>query len=123
MGSKQSQFDPTVAAVSTTAPPPNDDNDDDGNTIYYLKKKRPGCTGMFWRSDPTGQVKLASNDHWPRDNAMLKGKVVVTSGGEQWLLATQVRQAKDSSWHTAPIGAAMPFAYDNHYFLDTQAPK
>jgi hypothetical protein len=120
MGSKQSQVDSTAAAA-TTAP---SDNNDDG-TIYYLKKKRPGCTGMFWRSDPTGQVKLASNDHWPRDNAMLKGKVVVTSNGEQWLLATQVRQAggkNDASWQTAPIGAAMPFAYDNHYYLDTQAP-
>jgi hypothetical protein len=114
MGSKQSQVDPPTAADAAAA-------DDDGN-IYYLKKRRPGCTGMFWRSDPTGRgPKLASNNDWPRDHAMLKGQVV-THGGEKWLLATQVRQANDAVWKTAPIGAAMPFAYDDHYYLDTQAP-
>jgi hypothetical protein len=113
MGSKPSQEQKAVE----TSP-----MEDDG-MIYYLKKKRPGCTGMFWRSDPTNAGHtLASNDHWPRDNAQLRGTVITTANGEQWLLATQVKQANDTNWKTAPRGAAMPFEYDNHYYLDTKAP-
>lgn len=85
-------------------------------TTYYLKKRRPGCTGMFWRQDPTKQTLLASNKHWPRDGAMLKGEVVEVDG-EKWLLCSHVCQRKDT-WVQAPAGAAMPFEYNNHYYLD-----
>lgn len=81
-------------------------------------KRRPGCTGMFWRSDPTGTTRLESNNHWPRDGAKLKGTVVTTVEGEKWLLAAQVRQKGSSQWHPAPKGSAMPFEYDNHYYLE-----
>eukprot|EP00465_Bigelowiella_longifila_P001010 CAMPEP_0185280566 /NCGR_PEP_ID=MMETSP1359-20130426/66207_1 /TAXON_ID=552665 /ORGANISM="Bigelowiella longifila, Strain CCMP242" /LENGTH=110 /DNA_ID=CAMNT_0027875849 /DNA_START=1307 /DNA_END=1639 /DNA_ORIENTATION=+ len=84
---------------------------------YYLKKRRSGCTGMFWRQDPTKTHKLASNDNWPRDGAALKGKVV-ESGGGKWLGTSHVKQVNGSSWVEAPVGSALPFEYDNHYYLD-----
>ena len=72
---------------------------------------------MFWRSDPTGAAKLASNDHWPRDGASLRGTVAEVNG-EKWLLCTAIQQKGKSEWNRAPVGAAMPFEYDNHYYLE-----
>ena len=72
---------------------------------------------MFWRSDPTGETKLASNDNWPRDGAKLRGTVVEVNG-EKWLLVTSVLQKGQTDWLKAPQGAAMPFEYDNHYYLE-----
>jgi hypothetical protein len=83
---------------------------------YELKKHRPECTGMFWRSDPTGKTKIMSNDHWPRDGAKLRG-IVVEVDGEKWLLAKQVKQNRSETWHKAPYGAAMPFEHEDHYYL------
>jgi hypothetical protein len=83
---------------------------------YELKKLRPGCTGMFWRSDPTKKTQLESNDHWPKDGAKLRGDVVEVDG-EKWLLAKQVQQKGSTTWNTAPGGAAMPFEYEDHYYL------
>lgn len=40
--------------------------------VYVLKKERPGCTGMFWRKDPSWTTSLAGNSDWPRDNTQLK---------------------------------------------------
>ena len=93
-----------------------------GGDIYVLKKKRPGCTGMFWRPDPSGQIPLASaSENWPRDLAKLRGYVVEYKG-EKWLQATQVQQEKNlfqsGEWKDAPKGAFMPFEYDNHYYLE-----
>jgi hypothetical protein len=92
---------------------------------YCLKKRRPGCTGMFWRSDPTGKTKLASNNDWPRDNAMLRGVPVLVESKngkeqttEQWLIVSHVKQQNSNDWIVAPVGAAMPFEYDNHYYLE-----
>ena len=82
-----------------------------------LLKRRPGCTGMFWRPDPTGQTKLANNNHWPRDGAQLRGTIVEVDGAK-WLLATEVRQKGSDEWVPAPAGVAMPFEYDNHYYLE-----
>ena len=84
-----------------------------------LKKHRPGCTGMFWRPDPTGNHKLASNNDWPRDGAKLRG-TAVTVNGEQWLLATQVLQANSKNWVDTPVGAALPYEYNNHYYLENE---
>jgi hypothetical protein len=82
---------------------------------FNLLKKHAGCTGMFWRPDPTGKAKLASNNDWPRDGAVLRGEVVEAKGGK-WLLVAEVKQ-KGKNWVKAPVGAAMPFEYDNHYYL------
>ena len=84
-----------------------------------LMKRRPGCTGMFWRPDPTGNTKLENNNHWPRDGAKIKGTIVEVDGAK-WLLATEVQQkgAPPDEWVTAPAGAAMPFEYNNHYYLE-----
>ena len=68
---------------------------------------------MFWRPDPTGKAKLASNDNWPRDGAMLRG-TEVEAKGEKWLLCTHVKQA-GGDWVPAPEGAAMPFKYQQYY--------
>jgi hypothetical protein len=84
---------------------------------FELKKRRPGCSGMFWRSDPTKKTNLASNSHWPRDGAKLRGNVVEVDG-EKWLLAKEVMQKGSDQWKTAPKGAAMPFEYDDHYYLE-----
>jgi hypothetical protein len=82
---------------------------------FNLLKKHGGCTGMFWRADPTGKAKLASNNDWPRDGAVLRGEIVEAKG-EKWLLVSEVKQ-KGKDWVKAPAGAAMPFEYDNHYYL------
>ena len=83
---------------------------------FALTKLRPGCTGMFWRADPRpGGPRLASNNHWPRDGATLKG-YRIEHKGQSWLLATHVKQER-GEWKEAPKGAAMPFEYDNHYCL------
>lgn len=83
---------------------------------FDLKKRHGGCTGMFWRSDPTGANKLASNNDWPRDGAKLRGHVV-DAKGEKWLIVAEVKQS-GKSWVAAPVGAAMPFEYNNHYYLE-----
>ena len=88
----------------------------DGND-YTLKKKRPGCTGMFWRPDPSGKEKLQSGDNWPRDGAILRG-VPVEAKGRTWLRVTAIMQPRSSQFKKAPEGAFMPFEYDNHYYLD-----
>ena len=85
-----------------------------------LKKRRAGCTGMFWRPDPTGSTKLATggnSTNWPRDGAKLRGRPVEVDG-KKWLLATHVLQLGKSEWTAAPTGAAMPYEYDNHYYLE-----
>jgi len=81
-----------------------------------LEKHRPGCTGMFWRKDPTGESALENNNNWPRDGAKLRGTIVEVNGSK-WLLATEVLQQGSSKWVPAPKGAAMPFEYNNHYSL------
>ena len=86
------------------------------DTIYALKKEKSGCTGMFWRPDPLKELKLQNNNDWPRDGAMLKGEVR-TIKGSKWLAATHVKN-KGGDWKETPYGAHMPFAYDNHYYLE-----
>mmetsp|Transcript_20787 Transcript_20787/g.34365 ORF Transcript_20787/g.34365 Transcript_20787/m.34365 type:complete len:91 (-) Transcript_20787:165-437(-) len=87
------------------------------STEYELKKRRPGCTGMFWRSDPSGASSVASNSDWPRDGAKLKG-AVVEHNGKKWLHVAQIKQASGGAeWVDVPEGAFMPFEYDDHYYL------
>jgi hypothetical protein len=70
-------------------------------------------SGMFWRTDPTKNNNLDGNANWPRDGATLKGTEVEVSG-KKWLLCTHVKQA-GGDWVEAPVGAAMPFAYEQYY--------
>ena len=89
--------------------------------IYMLKKRHAGCTGMFWRSDPTGQTKCQNtSENWPRDNALLRGSPVILTNknNAQWLLVSAVQQSNTTTWIQAPVGAALPFEYDNHYYLE-----
>jgi len=72
---------------------------------------------MFWRSDPTKKTALAGNDHWPRDGAILRGTIVEVNG-EKWLLTKEIKQKGSDQWKQAPKGAAMPFEYDDHYYLE-----
>jgi hypothetical protein len=93
---------------------------DEGET-YILKKSRPGCTGMFWRSDPKGQTKCTNtSENWPRDNALVRGIAITLPNAkhEKWLLASAVQQQNSTVWLKAPHGAALPFEYDNHYYLE-----
>jgi hypothetical protein len=98
-----------AAATPEQSPPVSADT-----VEVTLKKNRPGCTGMFWREDPTRKTRLVGNKDWPRDNAKLRG-TVVEAKGQKWLLATHVQQAKSDKWVEAPLGAAMPFAYEQYY--------
>ena len=91
------------------------------DNCYTLKKRHPGCTGMFWRSDPTGTTKLASNDNWPRDDATVCGTPITDQQQQPWLLVSHIKQKNDTQWKVAPVGAALPFEYDNHYYLDKVA--
>ena len=110
MGNKATKM--TTPALSEAALASGNDG-----KIYDLKKRRPGCSGMFWRQDPSPGKFLTSNADWPRDGASLRGNVVKDSKGKAWLAATHVKQAK-GSWKKAPGGAALPFEYDNHYYLE-----
>mmetsp|Transcript_29598 Transcript_29598/g.68438 ORF Transcript_29598/g.68438 Transcript_29598/m.68438 type:complete len:109 (-) Transcript_29598:14-340(-) len=83
---------------------------------YKLKKRRAGNCGMFWRLDPTGKVQLVTNVNWPRDGATIRGQPI-DAGGEKWLRALRVRQV-NGAWVDAPVGAFLPFEYNNHYYLE-----
>lgn len=111
MGAKSSKSsstkDQTKEYITASAP---------SSEAYALKKRRPGCTGMFWRKDPEGKIKLQSNDNWPRDGSILKGEMRTVKGAK-WLAATHVKQA-GGAWVATPYGAHIPFEYDNHYYLE-----
>eukprot|EP00529_Nitzschia_sp_RCC80_P036003 CAMPEP_0113451630 /NCGR_PEP_ID=MMETSP0014_2-20120614/6435_1 /TAXON_ID=2857 /ORGANISM="Nitzschia sp." /LENGTH=166 /DNA_ID=CAMNT_0000342987 /DNA_START=146 /DNA_END=646 /DNA_ORIENTATION=- /assembly_acc=CAM_ASM_000159 len=117
---------PSSPSSATAAAPRNSSNRTENKsnieTMYELKKRRPGCTGMFWRSDPRpitqATVKLASNANWPRDGAMLKGTVITVPKYKKWLMVEEVKQKNQDEWVKAPAGAFMPFEYSNHYYLD-----
>lgn len=120
MGQKQSKSTTATAQTNMSSDSPVKETlpaDLSSLEEYQLKKRRPGCTGMFWRSDPTGKTSLGSNNHWPRDGASLRG-TVVQAKGEKWLLVRYVKQAGKKDWKSAPVGAAMPFEYNNHYYLE-----
>ena len=85
-----------------------------------LKKTRPGCTGMFWREDPTGLTQLEGGYNWPRDGAKLIGTIFYDQYGDKWLMAKKVLQIDSDQWVDAPPGAAMPFKYEQ-YYLDEEA--
>ena len=71
---------------------------------------------MFWHPDPTGETLLASNLNWPRDGARVRG-YVVHAKGKKWLLVSSIKQKGSSMWKDAPEGSAIPFEYNQHYYL------
>jgi hypothetical protein len=83
---------------------------------YKLRKRKPGCSGMFWRPDPTGRTLLDANIDWPRDGAIIRGEGFIVNG-EKWLKAHKVKQV-GQRWVNAPEGAFLPFEYDDHYYLE-----
>ena len=61
MGNKQTKSTTSHAKTAPITPPTSKvmtstttTTTADGVAEYNLKKHRPGCTGMFWRPDPTG---------------------------------------------------------------------
>jgi len=112
MGCSQSS-----TAANLKFEPPKIEYLTDSSQTYHLKKRRPGCSGMFWRPDPTGTTPLEGNQNYPRDGAQLQGQVVQVNG-KKWLLTVQVLQKDAKEWVPAPKGAAMPFEYDDHYYLE-----
>jgi hypothetical protein len=120
MGGKLSKSTPLQTAVkrklTSSATEASNKNLPGNMQEFNLLKRHGGCTGMFWRPDPTGKVALASNNDWPRDGAVLRGEVTEAKG-EKWLLVTEVKQ-EGKDWVKAPAGAAMPFEYNDHYYLN-----
>ena len=46
------------------------------------------CTGMFWRDDPRGiEAQQASKPDWPRNGAVLRGQVYLSSSKQRITLA------------------------------------
>ena len=115
-GTKSSQHKQSQHVQQIDEDPLSKEFADQSPKEYALAKLRPGCTGMFWRADPRPNgPRLASNNHWPRDGAQLRG-YKIQHKGSAWLLATHVKQDR-GDWKKAPRGAAMPFEYNNHYCL------
>ena len=111
MGNRASRSAATKKTTTASAPV------DDGK-VYQLKKRRPGCTGIWWRQDPTSDTMLASGDHWPRDDAWLRGFRVTDKWGDEWLQTTAVRNVGDKRWNKAPLGSAIPMEHEDHYYLE-----
>lgn len=65
----------------------------DDMQVFELKKTSSGCTGLFFRSNPTkGRVKTVSKYRdWPRDNAHVKG-ILHDIDGKKWLETKYVKQ-------------------------------
>lgn len=61
---------------------------------------------------------LAAGDHWPRDDALLRGTCVTDKWGDRWLRTTVVRNVGDELWHRAPLGSAIPMEHEDHYYLE-----
>merc|ERR1712226_332272 len=111
-------------------------------------KRQPGehgRTGLRWFEDPRGDTWLRHGRHWPRDNAIIRGRVITVSSKIQsphhshrqnqnhhnhtkkWLLATHIQQpaaaagngksTKPKKWHKAPKGAALPLQFGHLYHL------
>lgn len=88
---------------------------------FKLKKNSAGCTGMFYRPDPRpGFPKSSGASNWPRDNALLQGKVHVVEG-KKWLECTQVKQSGLlGKWEKVPAGNWMPFEYSQYYLEESK---
>ena len=52
----------------------------------------------------------------PRDFATIRG-IPIVHKGKRWLLAKEVKQYGQDTFHTAPKGAAIPFSYRGVYCL------
>ena len=61
---------------------------------------------MYWRNDPTKGGSFASPPDWPKNGALLKGKVHEVPARPEnslyWLEVTEYLQAGASSWTKTP---------------------
>jgi len=84
--------------------------------LKVFKMKHPGgCSGMFWRSDPrggAGSSSTGSKPDWPRNGALLKGRVLEIpskpEGSLKWLEVTEYVPAGGKNWVKTP-GCFMQF--------------
>lgn len=87
--------------------------------VFELKKDNSGCTGLFYRSNPTkGRVKtLSKYRDWPRDNAHIKGFVHEVKG-KKWLEVKELKQP-GINWFESCKGKDVwiPFRHQQ-YFLE-----
>lgn len=90
--------------------------------LKVFRMKHPGtCSGMFWRDDPRADTNIVqkvmnkvagSKPDWPRNGALLKGRVFEVSsrpqGSLKWLEVTEYRQKDSAEWVATP-GCFMQF--------------
>lgn len=90
--------------------------------LKVFRMKHPGtCSGMFWRDDPRADTNIVqkvmnkvanSKPDWPRNGALLKGRVFEVAsrpqGSLKWLEVTEYRQKDSTEWVPTP-GCFMQF--------------
>lgn len=83
---------------------------------FVLKKDGPGCTGLFFRSNPKASpFAVPEYKDWPRDGAMIKGTVVEVEG-EKWLKCEAVKQpSKKKFAKTKGKDVWLPFRHEQHF--------
>jgi hypothetical protein len=62
---------------------------------------------MYWRGDPFTNGKPPSNDNWPRNGSLLRGKGPYTANGEAYFKVSAFQQAGTSGFVDVPKGAWM----------------
>lgn len=84
--------------------------------VFELKKDGPGCTGLFFRSNPHEGAQVVSKyKDWPRDNAHISG-TVETVNGEQWLKVSKVKQpGKKKFSKVKGKDVWIPFRHHQHF--------
>ena len=98
---------------SNTAMEPSTTNaSSNSEEVKTFTLQHPGsCTGMFWRKDPrpvNDNVAQKGNAEWPKNGAVLQGKVHDVSG-VKWLDVSSWKQAKSEHWIPNCTGLWMEF--------------
>jgi len=76
-------------------------------TVFKLAVSTGGCSGVFWRGNPTTGAGPANNADWPRNGALLKGIVHIVAGAHHLEVSEQV-PAGGSAWQPVGGGKWMP---------------
>ena len=68
---------------------------------------------MFWRGSPINGKQASGLPAWPRNGAILKGKVheikMSVEGCNEWLEVSSYKQAGSSEWVTLPENTWLQF--------------